>query len=193
MNLYVRYFDHEKLAMNLDEVVEFLSGIEEISVDRAMIDRIVSFTDSTSVYPFRLKVSLNNYILFLKTEAASMEEFKEMEKMRKDQKAPTSGGGSFSTNSDRKRSIIEILNDERPGWYEGTLIFKRVVPIPQTSKFQYKDVRFTARMRAISGMDCYNRIVEHLKNRQDVDHRSQFPAAKSNNFEYRFLGENPEA
>jgi len=35
-------------------------------------------------------------------------------------------------------------------------------------------------------MDCYNRIVEHL--RQRVDDRSQFPSVKGKNFRYRFLG-----
>jgi hypothetical protein len=39
-------------------------------------------------------------------------------------------------------------------------------------------------------MDCYNRIVNHLKSR--VDSRSQFPSAKGKNFNYRFLGEQPQ-
>ena len=42
-------------------------------------------------------------------------------------------------------------------------------------------------------MHCYDRIVEHLQNRQDVDPRSQFPSAKSNNFEYIFLDADKEA
>jgi hypothetical protein len=43
-----------------------------------------------------------------------------------------------------------------------------------------------AQVRAISGIDCYNRIVEHL--RQRVDERSQFPSAKGKNFSFRYLG-----
>ena len=39
-------------------------------------------------------------------------------------------------------------------------------------------------------MDAYNRIIDHLKNRNDVDPRSQFPSAKSSSFEYQYMGEN---
>jgi len=35
-------------------------------------------------------------------------------------------------------------------------------------------------------MDCYNRIVEHLRER--VDPRSQFPSAKGKNFKFKYLG-----
>ena len=55
-----------------------------------------------------------------------------------------------------------------------------------TGKFQYRDTRFVARVKAFSGLDCYNRIVDHL--RQRVDERSQFPSAKGKNFRFRYLG-----
>jgi hypothetical protein len=41
-------------------------------------------------------------------------------------------------------------------------------------------------VKAVSGMDCYERIVEHL--RELVDERSQFPSAKGKNFKFRYLG-----
>ena len=78
------------------------------------------------------------------------------------------------------------LNEERPGWYEGTIDFKRVLMVPGTGKFQYRDTHFVAQVKANSPQDCYNRIVEHLRPR--VDERSQFPSAKGKNFKYRFLG-----
>ena len=83
-------------------------------------------------------------------------------------------------------SAIMKLNEERDGWYEGTIDFKRVLLVPGTGKFQYRDTHFVAQVRAISGIDCYNRIVEHL--RQRVDERSQFPSAKGKNFSFRYLG-----
>ena len=43
-----------------------------------------------------------------------------------------------------------------------------------------------ARLKANSGMECYERIVEHLRER--VDERSQFPSAKGKNFKFRYLG-----
>ena len=90
---------------------------------------------------------------------------------------------------EKKKSALDIMGEPNPGWYEATLVFKRVILIPETNKFQYKDTRFRAKLKAESPLDCYNRIVNHLRNRQDVDPRSQFPSAKSSNFEYQFLGE----
>ena len=78
------------------------------------------------------------------------------------------------------------LNEICEGWYEGSLNFKRVVLVPGTGKFQYRDTLFVARVKASSGMECYERIIEHLRDR--VDERSQFPSAKGKNFSFRFLG-----
>jgi hypothetical protein len=81
---------------------------------------------------------------------------------------------------------LNRLTEICPGWYEGTLDFKRVLMVPGTGKFQYRDTQFTARLIAESGMDCYERIVDHLRER--VDDRSQFPSAKGKNFKFTFLG-----
>ena len=185
MNLFIRYFDHEALATNIDEALEFLSTIEEVKIDNNIASRIQAFMDSSNLYPYRLKVSYSNYILFLKTEAATIEEFKEMEQIRKQQKAE----GILPTMAERKKTVLDILNEENPGWYEATILFKRVVLVPETNKFQYKDTRFTARLKAASPMDCYNRLIEHLQSREEIDQRSQFPSAKSSNFEYKYLCE----
>lgn len=185
MNLFIRYFDHETLATNTEEAIEFLNSIDEIKVDNSVASRIKSFIDSSNLYPYRLKVSYSNYVLFLKTEANTIEEFKEMEMLRKQQKAE----GGMPSIADRKKTILDTLSEEAPGWYEGTVIFKRVVLIPDTNKFQYKDTRFVARVKANSPLECYNRIIDHLQNRDDIDRRSQFPSAKSANFEYKYLCE----
>ena len=78
------------------------------------------------------------------------------------------------------------LNEELPGWYEGSLDFKRVLMVPGTGKFQYRDTHFVARCKAVSGIDCYNRIVDYLRGR--VDNRSQLPSAKGKNFKFSYLG-----
>ena len=185
MNLFIRYFDHEALATNTEEAIAFLETIDEIKIDNSVANRIRAFIDSSNLYPFRLKVSYSNYVLFLKTEANTIEEFKDMEQLRKLQKAE----GGVPSMADRKKTILDTLNEDNPGWYEGSVLFKRVVLIPETNKFQYKDTRFTARVKANSPMDCYNRIIDHLQNRDDIDRRSQFPSAKSANYEYKFLCE----
>ena len=82
---------------------------------------------------------------------------------------------------------IAKLTEERFGWYEGQIDFKRVLQVPGTGKFQYRDTHFVARVKAHSGMDCYTRIVDHLSQR--VDARSQFPSAKGKNFKFAYLGQ----
>lgn len=184
MNLYVRYFDYETLVTNMNEVAEFISSIKEINVDENSLARVKNFWESDNAYPFRLKVSFSNYVLFLKTDAHDLPEFKYLEQLRKENKGD---GVAPQTMSEKKRSLLDALNEPKEGWYEATLMFKRVVQIRTTNKFQYRDTRFKVRLKAASPMDCYNRVVEHLRNRQDVDPRSQFPSAKSANFVYTFL------
>lgn len=181
MNLYVRYFDHEMLATNLDEVASFLASIREIKVDDTALDRIASYAETDGNYPFRLKVSYSNYVLFLKTEAKDMDEFKRMEKMRKQQNEDR------MSMADKRRTQLEMYSEKAEGWYESSVTFKRVVLNPETGKCQYVDTRFRARLKATCVLDCYNRMIDHLHNRQDVDQRSQFPSIKSPNFECVYL------
>ena len=113
-----------------------------------------------------------------KTDAATMQDFKE--------KKAVHLGASASGHDRNVLPVIAKLNEEKYGWYEGAIDFKRVLLVPGTGKFQYRDTRFVARVKAESGIDCYNRIVEHLQER--VDARSQFPSAKGKNFKFRYLG-----
>ena len=187
MNLYVRYFDHECLAKSVEEAIDFLRSIPEIKVESNAASRITTFLNSSNLYPFRLKVSYSNYVLFLKTEAENLEQFKEEEAMRKEQKAER-----ITTMAERKKTILDALNEEKVGWWEAALTFKRVLTIPETGKCKYVDTPFRVRLRALSAMDAYNRIINYLKNRPEVDPRSQFPSAKSDKFEYQFIGEENE-
>ena len=171
---------------SVEEAADFLRTIPEIKVEQSLINRINAFYIGSSIYPYHLKVSFNNYVIIIKSDAQSMEEFKEQQKKREEQKNDPKHPGVMT---ERRRTIQDILNEPRYGWYEASLTFKRVVLIPETSKFQYKDTLFRVRVKAQSAMDCYNRIVDHLRNRQDVDSRSQFPSSKSSNFYYTYLGE----
>ena len=127
MNLYVRYFDHECLAKSVEEAIDFLRSIPEIKVESNAASRITTFLNSSNLYPFRLKVSYSNYVLFLKTEAENLEQFKEEEAMRKEQKAER-----ITTMAERKKTILDALNEEKVGWWEAALTFKRVLTIPET-------------------------------------------------------------
>ena len=176
MNFYLRYFDREILVDNVDDAISFLAGIDEIGMNPVLENDIRNYCASDVLYPKRYKLRPRVYFIVIKTDAASMQDFKEkrgvhpvLERVEKPV-APA----------------VMRLNEELPGWYEGSLDFKRVLMVPGTGKFQYRDTHFVARCKAVSGIDCYNRIVDYLRGR--VDNRSQFPSAKGKNFKFSYLG-----
>lgn len=178
MNLYLRYFDSETLVSSVDEAIEFLSSIDEIGMNPALEADIREYVASDVFFPKRYKVRPRVYFIVIKTEAATMQDFKEKKALRQ----PAEG-----VHKERQAApAVMKLNEQREGWYEGSIDFKRVQLVPGTGKFQYRDTRFVAQVKATSGLDCYNRIVDHL--RQRVDERSQFPSAKGKNFHFMYLG-----
>ena len=177
MNLYLRYFDRETLVSTVDEAIDFLRDIEEIGMDPELEADIRDYVASDVFYPKRYKIHPRVYFIIIKTEAATMQDFKEKKAVH-----VTDGDSAIK----RVSPVVNRLNEIRPGWYEGALDFKRVLLIPGTGKFQYRDTQFVARVKAASGMDCYERIVDYLRDR--VDERSQFPSAKGKNFRFTYLG-----
>ena len=175
MNLYLRYFDNETLAYNVEEALDFLASIPDIQLTPELEDDIRLYAESDVYYPKRYKVRPRIYFIIIKTEAETMLDFKQ-------KKAVRMGGVALKKDN----PTIMHLNEERDGWYEGTLSFKRVVYIAATGKHEYRDTTFVAQCKSVSGIDCYNRIVDYLKDR--VDSRSQFPSAKGKNFSFRYLG-----
>lgn len=173
MNLYLRYFDNEILVHTVEEALDFLDSIPEIDVTQEIANDLREYAASESYYPKRYKVRPRVYFIVIKTDAATMQDFK-------DKKALRSG----SDNSQYPSEVVR-LNTEKAGWYEGRLDFKRVV-VNHTGKCEYRDTTFSAQCKALSPIDCYNRIVAHLMER--VDRRSQFPSAKGKNFVYKYLG-----
>lgn len=179
MNLYLRYFDKEILVNNVDDAVAFLYDIEEIGMNPVLEADVRAYAASDVFYPKRYKIRPRVYFIIIKTEAATMQDFKEKKAIRA---VPAASERDKGGNSSLMR-----LNEELEGWYEGSVDFKRVLMVPGTGKFQYRDTHFVARCKALSGMDCYNRIIDHL--RQRVDNRSQFPSAKGKNFHFKYLGQ----
>ena len=132
------------------------------------------------MYPKRYKVRPRVYFIVIKTQASTLEEFK----ANKKENSVSAGNGEAAS---KKEAKITMLSIQRDGWYEGKITFKRVIPIPGTMKFQYQDTVFSAYVKANSGQDCYEKMVSYLKNRQDVDLRSQFPSARGNNFTFSYI------
>lgn len=176
MNLYLRYFDREILVTSVDEAIAFLADIDEIGMNPMLESDIREYVNSDVFYPKRYKVRPRVYFIIIKTEAQTMQDFKEKKAVR-----------PAAVIKERNASpVILKLNEEKFGWYECQMDFKRVLMVPGTGKFQYRDTRFVVRLKGMSGIDCYNRIVEHLRER--VDERSQFPSAKGKNFRFTYLG-----
>ncbi len=176
MNLYIRYFDKETLVSSVDEAISFLGSISEIGMNPELEADVRSYAASDVCYPKRYKVRPRVYFIVIKTAAANMQDFKDKKALRP----------ANTLSQDAAASPANRLVEDVPGWYEGTLDFKRVVLVPSTGKHEYRDTHFVANLKANSGLDCYNRIVEHLRSR--VDSRSQFPSSKGKNFHYRYLG-----
>lgn len=177
MNLYLRYFDKEILVNDVDEAIAFLAGIDEIGMNPMLEQDIRDYVASDVFYPKRYKIRQRVYFIIIKTEAATMQDFKDKKAVH-----------AIAALSEKSTTpVMTRLTEEHFGWYEGVLDFKRVQMVPGTGKFQYRDTRFVAQCKAVSGQDCYNRIVDHLSQR--VDPRSQFPSAKGKNFKFRFLGD----
>jgi hypothetical protein len=180
MNLYLRYFDKETLVSNADEAIDFLHSIQEIDLTPDLEADIRDYVDSDVFYPKRYKVRPRVYFIIIKTTAPTMLDFKQKKALH------PAAPAVIQDRRDLAASAMTKLTELRPGWYEGSLDFKRVLMIPATGKHEYRDTHFEVRCKAESGQDCYNRMVEHLRER--VDSRSQFPSAKGKNFRFRYLG-----
>lgn len=175
MNLYLRYFDQETLVTSVDDAIGFLKSIPEIEMDAELEADVREYAASDLTYPKRYKVRPRVYFIVIKTTAQTMQDFKDKKALR------------TPTPAERMENPVGAsLAQEAPGWYEGSLDFKRVVMVPATGKFEYRDTHFVADVKAESGLDCYNHIVDYL--RDCVDSRSQFPSAKGKNFHFRYLG-----
>lgn len=206
MNLYLRYFDSEILVTDVNSAIEFLANISEIGMNDKIAADVRSYFESDNKFPKRYKVRPKIYFIMIKTDANNMQEFKEyrqnsvtkaneeleIQTHEIETEAPVPMPEMmyeprYMSRRDRNNSVqVMALQTQRFGWYEGRFDFKRVVTIPSTGKNEYRDTHFVARCKAMSGMDCYNRIVDHLRER--VDNRSQFPSAKGKNFSFTYLG-----
>ena len=186
MNLYLRYFDDEVVVTSADEALEFISHIDGFNMTPDFVEDFREYTEGSMPFPKKYKVRPRVYFIVIKTQASTLEEFKANGKGGEEQ-----FDDEFQGFRRRDPYTTIRLNEECPGWYDGTLNFKRVVINSNTGKFDYMDTTFQALVKAVSPLDCYNRIVEHLRSRDDVDPRSQFPSAKGKNYKYVYLGLKP--
>lgn len=187
MNLYIRYFDDERVVTNVEDALQFIASIPGFNMTPVFIKEFTEYAEGPSPFPKRYKVRPRLYFIVIKTNANTMEEFKANGR----NKDGNLMGESVAETPRERMPIANLLTKEQPGWYEATVNFKRVVVKPQTGKCQYIDTEFSARIKAYSGLDCYNRLIDHLRTRSDIDPRSQFPSAKGKNYKFKYLGLKP--
>lgn len=198
MNLYIRYFDNETLVTNVDDALYFLDQIDEIGLNDKIANDVRNYFESDVRFPKRYKVRPKIYFIMIKTDANNMKEFKEYRNNSVNKANNDDTALDAETEADNNEQQIAmhrerqsynsayVLQEERFGWYEGTYTFKRVVINPSTGKNEYRDTRFIVQCKAMSGLDCYNRMIDYLQT--CVDNRSQFPSAKGRNFSFAYLG-----
>ena len=180
MKIYLRYFDEEILVSNPDEAVDFLLHDLDVVVSDEVLDAVYDYCESKNMFPKRFKISPKAYFIVIKTTAETMEEFKANAHSSTDTAAAT-----------EKEQLQRVLSAEQPGWYDVRLTFKRVIGTPE-GKFQYVDTDFECKLKAHSVMECHERVMNHLRTREDVDPRSQFPSVKGNKFHAEYIGLTPE-
>lgn len=177
MNLYIRYFDDETLVYSVEEALNFLSSLEDFEVNDEIVTELEKFMSSSAMYPKHIKVRARSFFIAIKTTATSMEEFK------------AKGAGQTKMEKAAQNEALAIYAKSQPGWYEAKITFKRVVLLPETQKSKYVDTPFVCKVWSNSAQECYDKVISHLRSRQDIDPRSQFPSIKSPNFDFNYLGE----
>ncbi len=174
-HLYIRFFDDEAVVASPDEALDFLRTMPDIDVDEYLEKDLRQYYESKMPYPKRYKVRQRCYFIVIKTNASTLEEFK-------------NNAGKRQEPGEKKEGKVVPFSAFQPGWYDVSMNFKRVVPHPVSGKCSYFDTDFRVRMKAESVQDCYDRVLNHLRNRHDVDVRSQFPSIKGKNFLAHYLG-----
>lgn len=177
MNLYIRYFDDETLVHSVEEALHFLSSLDDVEVNEEIATELEKFMSSSAMYPKHIKVRARSFFIAIKTTAATMEEFK------------AKGAGQAKVEKAAQKEALASYSKSQPGWYEARITFKRVVLLPETQKSKYVDTPFVCKVWSNSAQECYDKVVAHLRGRQDIDPRSQYPSIKSEKFEFDYLGE----
>ena len=177
MNLYIRYFDEETLVYSVEEALDFLASLGEVEVNESIRLELEKFMSSSAMFPKHIKVNQRSFFIVIKTTAATMEEFK------------AKGAAGNKAEKAAPKEAATNYSTAQPGWYAAKITFKRVIVAAETQKCHYVDTPFVCKVKAENAQDCYEKVLAHLRGRQDIDPRSQYPSIKSANFEYSFLGE----
>ncbi len=174
MNYYARYFDSESVLNTPNELVNFIASIPQITMTDELSAAILKFCEDKTSFPRHFRLPNKHTFIVIKTNASSLDEFK------------TVGANGGVQNTEAKNSAMDEL---RPGKYRVSMTFRRAVVTPESRKCLFVDELFEVEMLAQSQRQCYEVVLEHLKNHPDLDARSQFPSIRSDNFTATLLSE----
>ena len=172
MNYYARYFDTENVLKTPEELVAFLAGIPGLDMDNDLAQQIYAFCDEQTNQPRHFRLPNRKTFIVIKTTSPSLQEFK-----------ARGANGGISTLQQQRSSYQDIV----PGIYSVTYRFRRAVVDPATGKCLYSDEKFKAEVKAESQQECYEKVVDYLRNHPDVEPRSQFPGIKGSAFKAELI------
>lgn len=178
MNYYARYFDSEGVLPSPQDLVDFIGSIPQITMTEELSDAILKFCSDKTSFPRHFRLPNKNTFIVIKTNAATLDEFKT--------RGANGGAMPVEENNVPKQTAADEI---RPGKYDVKMTFRRAVVNPETRKCFFVEETFGVEMLAQSQRQCFDVVIDYLKNHPDVDSRSQYPSIRSSNFQATLVGE----
>lgn len=175
MNYYARYFDSEGVFPTPQALVSFIASIPQILMTEELSEAILKFCADKTSFPRHFRLPNKSTFIVIKTNAVTLEEFKTR---------GANGGVIAVENKELKQAPVDEI---RPGRYEVQMVFRRAIVNPETRKCSFVEETFEVEMLAQSQRQCFEVVMEHLKNHPDVDSRSQYPSIRSANFSAKLI------
>ncbi|MBQ5643202.1 MAG: hypothetical protein IIV13_05535 [Bacteroidaceae bacterium] len=175
MNYYARYFDSEGVFPTPQALVSFIASIPQILMTEELSEAILKFCAEKTSFPRHFRLPNKSTFIVIKTNAVTLEEFKTR---------GANGGVIAVENKELKQTPVDEI---RPGRYEVQMVFRRAIVNPETRKCSFVEETFEVEMLAQSQRQCFEVVMEHLKNHPDVDSRSQYPSIRSANFSAKLI------
>lgn len=175
MNYYARYFDSEGVFPTPQALVSFIASIPQILMTEELSEAILKFCAEKTSFPRHFRLPNKSTFIVIKTNAVTLDEFKTR---------GANGGVIAVENKELKQAPVDEI---RPGRYEVQMVFRRAIVNPETRKCSFVEETFEVEMLAQSQRQCFEVVMEHLKNHPDVDSRSQYPSIRSANFSAKLI------
>ncbi len=177
MNYYARYFDSEGVFHTPQALVDFIASIPQIIMTDELAGAMLKFCEDKTSFPRHFRLPNKHTFIVIKTNASSLDEFK------------TIGANGGVLPAEVKEAKNLAVDELRPGKYRVSITFRRAIVNTETRKCVFVEEPFEVEMQAQSQRQCYDVVIEYLRNHPDLDARSQFPSIRSANFSATLMGE----